>query len=239
MELTDAMLVLHNACMAIQTTQGPCFPPPSAADSNGLLMLGGDLSVDWILTAYRQGIFPWPIVEGQLEILAWFSPDPRAILQLDQLHVSRRLRRKIRSGRFLVTSDQAFDAVLAGCAGPRQEEDETWITPRMMAVYQHLHDLGYAHSVEVWESDELVGGLYGLALGGYFSGESMYHRTGDASKIAICALVDHLRNQGFRLFDIQQSTPHCSRMGASEVGRDDYLEQLSMAVDLPVEFGAL
>ena len=109
----------------------------------------------------------------------------------------------------------------------------------MMAAYRQLHDLGYAHSVEVWESDELVGGLYGLALGGYFSGESMYHRTGDASKIAICALVDHLQNQGFRLFDIQQSTPHCSRMGASEVGRDDYLEQLSMAVDLPVEFGVL
>ena len=98
MELTDAMLVLHNECMAIQTTQGPCFPPPSAADSNGLLMLGGDLSVDWILTAYRQGIFPWPIVEGQLDILAWFSPDPRAILELDQLHVSRRLLRKTTGG---------------------------------------------------------------------------------------------------------------------------------------------
>ena len=239
MELTDAIPVLHNARMAIQTTQGPCFPPLSAADSNGLLMLGGDLSVDWILTAYRQGIFPWPIVEGQLEILAWFSPDPRAILEFDQLYTSRRLLRKIRSGRFMVTSDQAFDAVLTGCAGPRQDDDETWITPRMMAVYQQLHELGYAHSVEVWESGELVGGLYGLALGGYFSGESMYHRTGDASKIAICALVDHLRGQGFRLFDIQQNTPHCSRMGAEEISRSTYLERLSAAVDLPVEFGVL
>jgi len=231
--------VIHNASMAIQTIQEPCFPPVTAADSNGLLMLGGELSIDWLLAAYRQGIFPWPIVEGQLEILAWFSPDPRAIIELDQLHVPRRLARKMRSGRFLVTSDQAFDAVLSGCAGPRHEEDETWITPRMMDVYRQLHGLGYAHSVEVWEEDELVGGLYGLALGGYFSGESMYHRTGDASKIAICALVKHLGHQGFELFDIQQSTPHCSRLGASEIGRDRYLERLTHSINLPVEFGVV
>jgi leucyl/phenylalanyl-tRNA--protein transferase len=237
--LTRPAPVLHNAEMAIQAIQGPCFPPLEAVDSNGLLMLGGDLSVDWILTAYRQGIFPWPIVEGQMEILAWFSPDPRAILELDQIHVSRRLARKISSGRFQVTSDQAFDAVLAGCAGPRQEEDETWITPGMKDVFQELHGLGYAHSVEVWESEELVGGLYGLALGGYFSGESMFHRRGDASKIAVCALVEQLGRQGFELFDIQQSTPHCSRMGASEIGRTEYLQRLSSAVGLAVQFGVI
>ena len=231
--------MIHNASMTIHTIQGPCFPPLSVADSSGLLMLGGDLSVDWILTAYRQGIFPWPIVEGQLEILAWFSPDPRAIIELDQLRVPRRLARKMRSGRFEVTSDQAFDAVLCGCAGPRDDEDETWITPRMMEVYRQLHELGYAHSIEVWEDEELVGGLYGLALGGYFSGESMYHRTGDASKIAICRLVTHLGSQGFRLFDIQQSTPHCSRLGAIEIERESYLQRLTEAVSLPVEFGVV
>lgn len=223
--------------MVIEVIQGPSFPPVEAADSSGLLMLGGDLSVDWILTAYRQGIFPWPIVEGDLEVLAWFSPDPRAILELDELRISRRLMRKIRSGRFEVTSDQAFSAVMAGCADRRSDQEGTWITPQMLSSYQQLHELGYAHSVEVWQDGQLVGGIYGLALGGYFSGESMFHRVSDASKIALYYLVRQLQIQGFGLLDIQQSTPHCSRMGASEVSRDEYLWRLSEAVATPAWFG--
>ena len=235
--LTPSVTVPHNGVMVIEAILGPSFPAVETADNNGLLMLGGDLSVDWILTAYRRGIFPWPIVEGQLEVLAWFSPDPRAILELDELRVSRRLARKIRNGGFRVTSDEVFSAVMAGCADRRRDQEGTWITPQMSASYQQLHELGYAHSVEVWQHDQLVGGIYGLALGGYFSGESMFHRVGDASKIALYYLVRQLRTQGFELLDIQQSTPHCSRMGAIEVSREQYLDRLASAVILPSWFG--
>ena len=216
----------------------PTFPSVDLADPDGLLMLGGELNPIWILEAYRQGIFPWPLSYEGVDLLAWFSPDPRAILELDELHVSRRLGRRIRNGGYQVTMNQAFDQVIAGCAAPRQDEPGTWITPELMAAYQQLHELGHAHSVEVWHEGTLVGGLYGVAVGGFFSGESMYHHHRDASKMAIVYLVRHLFERGFTLLDIQQSSLHCSMMGAKEISRDQYLERLRKAVVSEVSFGS-
>lgn len=202
-------------------------------------MLGGKLSPDWLLEAYRRGIFPWPIVDGELEILAWFSPDPRAIIELEGLHISRRLRRRIRSGRFQVTYDRDFLGVVAGCAEPRGPRGQTWITPAMASAYHRLHELGYAHSVEVWHQKRLVGGVYGVSLGGFFSGESMFHRMNDASKVALVFLVDRLRICGYSLFDIQQSTSHSQRMGAIEIPRKEYLRRLEWALKQQVSFDDL
>jgi len=217
----------------------PAFPAVETADADGLLMLGGELSPVWILEAYRQGIFPWPLSLEGVDLLAWFSPDPRAIFELDQLHISRRLRRRLRNGGYKVTTNRAFDRVMASCAAPREDEAGTWITPDLATAYRRLHALGYAHSVEVWHREELVGGLYGVSIGGFFSGESMYHRHRDASKIAICHLVRHLDEQGFTLFDIQQSSLHCSMMGAIEIGRDEYLQRLRTATGQDVSFGEI
>jgi leucyl/phenylalanyl-tRNA---protein transferase len=213
------------------------FPPVSAANEDGLLMLGGRLTPERVLAAYRRGIFPWPIVESDYELLAWFSPDPRAIIELDQLYVSRRLARRICSGRFHATCDQAFDRVIAGCAAPRATDRGTWITPDMARVYGQLHTQGHTHSVEVWHEDVLVGGLYGISLGGFFAGESMFHRERDASKVALVTLVAHLRARGFRLFDVQQATAHAVRMGAGEIRRSRFVARLREALQLPVTFG--
>ena len=213
------------------------FPPVSAADESGLLAVGGRLGPDWLLEAYRSAIFPWPIVDGALEMLAWFSPDPRAILPLDSLHVSRRLARRIRQGRFSATCNQAFEEVVAGCQAPRQVGDQTWITPAMARAYQRLHELGHAHSVEIWRDQKLVGGVYGVAIGGAFSGESMFHRIRDASKAALYFLVAHLKSRGYVLFDVQQTTPHMVRMGSVEISRTEFLRRLQAAQDLPVSFG--
>jgi leucyl/phenylalanyl-tRNA---protein transferase len=199
-------------------------------------MIGGGLSPEWILTAYQRGIFPWPVVDEDVEILAWFSPDPRAVLDFDDLHVPQRLERRIRRGEFEVTFDRAFDDVIEACAAPRKKADGTWITPAMVDAYQKMHDLGWAHSVEVWQSGSLVGGLYGMAIGGFFAGESMFHRQRDASKAAVVFLVEHLRQRGFRLFDVQQSTPHLQRMGARLIRRREFLERLAQCLELPVAF---
>ena len=212
------------------------FPPLAWADEHGLLMLGGKLTPEWLLDAYSRGIFPWPITTSEGWILAWFSPDPRAILELDQLRVSRRLQRRLRSGAHEVTRNLDFSAVVAGCAEPRADNEGTWITSEIAAAYSQLHRLGYAHSVEVWEEGQLVGGVYGVALGGFFSGESMFHRRRDASKIALVHLVEHLRERGFSLFDIQQWTPHLGRMGATEIPRSEYLRRLRTALSAPVSF---
>lgn len=219
-----------------KTYPGVRFPPVWQASEGGLLMLGGQLTTDWLLTAYRQGIFPWPVYDGQTEILAWFSPDPRAILELDQLHVSRRLQRRLRSGRFQVTFDADFRSVIAACAEARGPQDGTWITPHLAEAYIELHRLGVAHSVEVWQEDRLTGGVYGLALGGFFAGESMFHRERDASKVALVHLVRHLQSRGFVLFDVQQASPHLIRLGATEVPRSEFLSRLRRALELPVSF---
>jgi len=212
------------------------FPPVWQASEGGLLMVGGRLTTDWLLTAYRQGIFPWPVYDGQTEILAWFSPDPRAVLELDRLHVSRRLRRRLHSGQFQVTLDADFPGVIAACAEARGPEEGTWITPHLAEAYVELHRLGVAHSVEVWQAGQLAGGLYGLALGGFFAGESMFHRVRDASKVALVQMVRHLQARGFVLFDVQQASPHLVRMGATEIPRREFLSRLKGAMELPVTF---
>jgi leucyl/phenylalanyl-tRNA--protein transferase len=213
------------------------FPPVSSAAEDGLLLVGGRLTPERVLAAYQRGIFPWPIVEDRYELLAWFSPDPRAIIELDQIHVSRRLARRMRSQRFRVTCDQAFSDVVVGCATARSTEGGTWITPDMARVYGDLRALGHAHSIEVWQGDVLVGGLYGVSLGGFFAGESMFHRARDASKVALVVLVAHLRARGFRLLDVQQATEHAVSMGATEIRRSRFVVRLREALTLPVTFG--
>jgi len=214
---------------------GPCrvrFPDPREADADGLLATGGDLEPATLLAAYRQGVFPWP-ADG-VDLL-WWSPDPRAVLPPDGVHVSRSLARRLRRGGFRVTIDAAFDDVVAGCAD-RGVTEETWITPPMRAAYARLHRLGWAHSIEVWADGALAGGLYGVSVGALFAAESMFHRVTDASKVALVALTQHARAVGVRLVDVQMPTPHLASMGAVETSREDYLTALASAVTLPVTF---
>jgi leucyl/phenylalanyl-tRNA---protein transferase len=220
------------------------FPPPTATTAEGLLCVGGRLTPDWLLDAYSHGIFPWPMWDN--EPIVWWSPDPRAVIDLKAFHISRRLARTLRSGRFDVTCDHDFIGVIHGCATAVGRTRNTWLTPAMIEAYCHMHSLGYAHSVEVWsrppfpsgEGSRLVGGTYGVAIGGLFAGESMFHLARDASKVALAHLVAHLETRGYRLFDIQQWTPHTGSLGAIEITRDDYLRRLARVIDLPVTFGA-
>jgi len=187
-----------------------------------------------LLAAYRRGIFPWPLTDGTV---TWWSPDPRAVLPLDGLHVSRSLRRTLRSGRFQVTVDTDFAGVVAGCA--ERPGRGTWITPALAAACARLHAVGVAHAVEVRDAGgALVGGVYGLALGGAFLAESMFSRATDASKVALVALVARLRDQGFALLDAQVQNPHLARLGVVEVPRAAYLRELHAALALPVTFAA-
>jgi leucyl/phenylalanyl-tRNA---protein transferase len=188
-----------------------------------------------LLDAYRHGIFPWPMWED--DPLAWWSPNPRAIFELDGLRIPRRLQRTLRSGIFRATCNRDFEGVICGCATAGDRENNTWLTPAMIAAYCRMHALGHAHSVEVWHGDTLVGGTYGIALGGLFAAESMFHRERDASKVALVRLVEHLRARGYLLFDIQQWTPHTGSLGAVEIPRVDYLRRLARAINLPVTFG--
>jgi leucyl/phenylalanyl-tRNA--protein transferase len=214
------------------------FPPAEAASGRGLVCVGGSLEPEWLLDAYGHGIFPWPIIDG-LKKMQWWSPDPRAIFEFDRFYVSRRLARTCRSGRFRVTSDRDFAGVIRGCATVDDRAAGTWITPQMAAAYCRLHELGHAHSVEVWQDGSLAGGTYGVAIGGLFAGESMFHRVRDASKVALVCLVAHLRERGFRLFDIQQLTPHTESLGAVEISRADFLSRLAESLALPATFGAI
>jgi leucyl/phenylalanyl-tRNA--protein transferase len=200
-------------------------------DENGLVAVGGDLRPERLLHAYRHGVFPW---YDDNQPICWWSPNPRAILELDGLHVSRRLQRTLRSGRFTLTADQDFAKVIRGCALGRVEG--TWITPEMIRAYEALYALGYAHSIEAWQDGELAGGIYGVAIGGFFAGESMFTRRRDASKVALVHLVERLKQKGFQLFDIQFITEHTSRLGAVEIPRSQYLVRLREALRLPVTF---
>ncbi len=211
------------------------FPSPTDATPDGLVTVGGSLSPDRLLDAYRHGIFPWPVYEK--DMMLWWSPDPRAILPLDGFYISKRLRRTLRSDKFHVTCDQAFDEVIASCATGPGREGGTWLTGEMVAAYIRLHDLGHAHSIEVWHDEQLAGGTYGIAIGGAFAAESMFYRVRDASKVALAHLVTHLNERGFQLLDVQQWTPHTSRLGVIEIPRAKYLDHLATAVDLPVTFG--
>ncbi|MEQ8849628.1 leucyl/phenylalanyl-tRNA--protein transferase [Botrimarina sp.] len=215
------------------------FPEPRNADREGLVAVGGRLDTDWLIDAYRHGIFPWPLSDD--EPLLWWSPDPRAVIPLGGLRLSRRLRRTLRGGKFAVTANEDFAGVLRGCAtGPGREEG-TWLTPSMRGAYQRMHRAGYAHSIEVWACPqgqrELAGGLYGVAVGALFAAESMFRYQRDASKVALAWLVAHLNRRGYRLLDIQQHTPHTGSLGAVELTRDAYLDQVAAVVDDPVTFG--
>lgn len=199
-------------------------------------MFGGRLNVEWLLDAYAHGIFPWPIFDGT-DIMVWWSPDPRAIFELDQLRISRRLARTCRSGRFQVTCNRDFRGVIAGCASSDGRVSNTWLTPKMIESYTQLHDLGHAHSIEVWHEGQLAGGTYGVALGGFFAGESMFYRVRDASKVALAHLVAHVRARGYSLFDIQQCTSHTISLGAIEIPRTEYLRRLELALREKIAFG--
>ncbi len=240
------------------------FPPPTATTPEGLVCFGGRLSPEWLVDAYTHGIFPWPMWDD--EPIAWWSPDPRTIIEVDGLRLSTRLRRTIRRGRFIVTCDRDFAGVIYGCATADGRAGETWLTPSMIDAYTRLHRLGHAHSVEAWcsktatglhpslcgrgdggegphaeanaphagrlprdegtvgplprgEGMTLAGGVYGVSIGGLFAAESMFYRERDASKVALAHLVNHLRQRGFGLLDIQQWTPHTGRLGAIDIPR--------------------
>ncbi|MGC4045063.1 MAG: leucyl/phenylalanyl-tRNA--protein transferase [Armatimonas sp.] len=201
------------------------FPDPREATEDGLVAIGGDLHTDTLRRAYSAGIFPWP--HRGLPLL-WFSPDPRAVLDFDKLHVPERLARKKRNTPLTFTIDAAFDDVIEACkASPRAGQDGTWITAPMLRAYKQLHRLGDAHSVEAWdESGNLVGGLYGVTAGGYFSGESMFYRASDASKLCVLHLVEYLAAQGATWLDVQTMTPHFAGLGATDIPRDAFLARL-------------
>ncbi len=207
------------------------FPDPCMADKEGLVAIGGDLSVPRLLLAYRCGIFPWTV-----DPITWWSPDPRAIFELDQFHIPQSLAKFIRKQPFEITVDRAFRQVMKGCAAPAPGRRDTWITPEFIKAYTRLHKQGHAHSVECWRDGKLVGGIYGVSIGGFFAGESMFHRATNASKVALCHLVGILRKRKFTLFDIQMITPATRLLGAVEISRDEYLKRLAAAVRMSREF---
>ncbi|MGK0499987.1 MAG: leucyl/phenylalanyl-tRNA--protein transferase [Oceanicoccus sp.] len=209
------------------------FPATQSAlaDPNGLLAVGGDLSVERLLAAYRQGIFPW--YEEPQPIL-WWSPSPRAVLYPDNIYISKSLAKRLKRQQYSVTADQAFSQVMQHCGTvPRFDQDGTWINDQMLMAYQRLHELGKAHSLEVWQNGQLVGGLYGIALGNIFFGESMFSLATDASKVALVFLSIQLKQWGFVAIDCQVSNPHLSSMGAQEIDRVEFDSLLKHNVDYP------
>ncbi len=201
------------------------LPDPRSADSEGLVAIGGDLSVERLLEAYTNGIFPWTV-----RPITWWSPDPRGIFELDGFHVSRSLARIIDKGVFQITIDRAFRQVMEACAASAPGRRSTWISPEFIEAYTRLHRQGHAHSVECWEDSQLVGGIYGVAVGGLFAGESMFHRASNASKVALYHLIEHLRRQNFALLDVQMLTPITRQLGGIEIPREEYLRRLAKAV---------
>lgn len=203
----------------------PAFPPleRALAEPDGLLAAGGELTPAWLLAAYRRGIFPW---FSDDEPILWWSPDPRLVLIPGEIRIHRSLRKVLRQGRFEIRIDTAFAEVMAQCAAPRAQGAGTWISPRMQTAYGRMHELGYAHSVECWQHDKLVGGLYGMALGRAFFGESMFSRETDASKVALAHLARILERLGFAVIDCQMTTPHLLSMGAREIRRSAFASGL-------------
>lgn len=205
------------------------FPPLENAliEPNGLLAIGGDLSTKRLISAYRNGIFPW---FNEEDPILWWSPDPRMVLFPDELKVSRSLQKKIKKNNYTVLADQHFTQVMQACAKPRKDQPGTWIHPEMIAAYTELHRLGLAHSIETWIDGKLAGGLYGVALGRVFFGESMFTRIPDASKIAFVYLVRQLAQWGFALIDCQVKTTHLASLGAREIPRTDFKQLLNILI---------
>ena len=206
------------------------FPDPERAleSPNGLLAVGGDLEPQRLISAYAGGVFPW--FDDDAQPILWWSPDPRAVLRPDGVRVTRSLRKRLRQGTLRCTADRAFRSVVEGCAGARRDKSGrnsgTWITPKMKLAYARLHELGYAHSIECWAGDELVGGLYGVSLGRVFFGESMFSRVTDASKVAFVRLAEQLRAWRFTLIDCQVMNPHLASLGALPMPRRTFLDLL-------------
>lgn len=212
------------------------FPDPRTAltEPNGLLALGGDLSPARLVAAYAQGIFPW---YGEDEPILWWSPDPRCVFRTDALHINRSLRRQLRGKAWHVSVDRDFPAVIRACAAPRADHGGTWIVPAMVDAYIALHELGHAHSVEVWDGARLVGGIYGVAVGQLFCGESMFSGESGGSKLALMALADLLRQWGWPLLDSQVANPHTLSLGAWEIPRETYLREAARLAALPGRVG--
>lgn len=212
----------------------PDAPFPDTGEAllhpNGLLAWGGDLSSERLLNAYRQGIFPW---YSEDEPILWWSPAPRCVIFPENVHVSRRTRRRFNAGQFTISADTAFSKVIAACAESRKPGEGTWITPAMQNAFELLHQQSHAHSVEVWRDDRLVGGIYGLAMGRMFFGESMFNRETDASKIALIALCRQLQRWDFRLLDCQVPNPHLKSMGAVVIPREQFEEKLRQGLAQP------
>ena len=208
------------------------FPPLETAlrEPDGLLAVGGDLSAERLLAAYRRGIFPW-YNEGQP--ILWWSPDPRAVLLPGAFHLSRRAQRRLRRADLAIRFDSAFDRVVSACAGPRRSGSGTWITVEMAEAFGELHELGHGHSVEVWHGEQLVGGVYGLAIGAVFFGESMFSRVADASKLALAALVLALELRDFALIDCQVGSRHLDSLGCSYLSRQEFSDVLATATAAP------
>lgn len=203
------------------------FPPLSQANEDGLLAMGGDLSAARLEMAYRNGIFPW---FSPNDPILWWSPDPRMVLYTDAIHISRSLQKKLSKQSFTITFNQAFNEVITACAAPRtpqHTDSDTWIVPDMIAAYTDLHHCGLANSVECWQDGKLVGGLYGVTLGGMFFGESMFSRVADASKVALITLCQRLAQCGFTMIDCQVKSDHLVSLGAVEIPRDDFIIQLN------------
>lgn len=205
------------------------FPPPAYAEPDGLVAVGGDLGPDRLLLAYRTGIFPW-FSPG--DPILWWSPDPRFVMKPQDIKISKSMKQVINRGTFRITYNQAFEQVISNCKSiPRDGQPGTWITIEMKRAYCHLHELGYAHSVEAWQEDELVGGLYGVSLGGAFFGESMFSRVSNASKAAFIHLAQYLQTLDFSLIDCQMYTAHLESLGASNMDRDQFLNILEDEMD--------
>ena len=220
----------------LDARQKPKFPALDAAGPDGVLFVGGSLSPDWMLEAYRRGIFPMPVKVDRRRLIAWLSPDPRGILEFDSLYVSSRVARRLRRGEFQFTVNTAFAAVVEGCAAPRGHDNECWLTLSMQNAYVTLHQLGHAHSVEVWQDGLLVGGVFGVAVGGVFAAESMFHRVTDASKAALLYLVSRLRARGFDFLDVQWTNAHTRSLGAADIPRDQYITRLTAVLQSPARF---
>jgi len=214
-----------------QLSRRPIFPSPELAEPDGLLAIGGDLSPERLIAAYRQGIFPW---FNAGDPILWWSPNPRLVLEPANIHISKSLRKIILQHQFDVRFDTAFASVITQCAGiSRRESEGTWITPEMQAAYIHLHQIGFAHSVETWKAGNLVGGLYGISLGHCFFGESMFAAVSNASKVALVALVQVVQGWDFKIIDCQVTTNHLVSLGAREIPRTEFLKILREEAQAP------